>query len=111
MKVRDLVISHSASVGTSLIVKSIRTRYKYVDNKRTTDQDGFSIDCVLPERGYIDLTVSVPKIPAELEQLNGNNPVVQFENITLFTYGPQTDSKVGAKADSVHIIGGGQTKA
>lgn len=109
MKVRDLVIDHSGTAGKSAIVKSVRIKHKYVANKPTSEQDGYAIECVLPERGYNDLTVAVPEIPEELGQCSGN-PVVQFEELNLFIYGPQTDLKVGAKASSVHIIGG-KTKA
>ena len=103
--IKDLIIDHNASVGKTAIVRSVRAKFKYINGVRSLEQEGFSVDTVLPERDYNSLTVSVSSIPPELEQLNGN-PVVQFENLTLFTYGPLTDLKVGAKADSVHIVGG-----
>lgn len=105
MKVRDLVIDHNGTAGKTAIVKTVRAKFKYVDNHRTAEQEGYTIECVLPERGYNDLTVAVTEIPEELVQYTGN-PVVQFDNLTLFTYGPQADLKVGARASSARIIGG-----
>lgn len=105
MTVKDLAIDHYGSTGKSAIVKRIRTKVKYINNKRTNEQDGYAVDCVLPERSYNDLTVVVPAIPEELMQYSGN-PIVCFEGLNLYVYGPQNDPKVGAKASSVHIVDG-----
>lgn len=103
MNVRNVVIDAQATCGKTAIVTGVRPKYKYVDGKRTTEQDGYAIACVLPDRGYDDLVVSVPDIPEGLAQLHGN-PTVQFDGLTMSIYGRPDDLRVAARASAVRII-------
>ena len=77
----------------------------YADGKRTNEQDGYTVTCVLPERDYEELAVSVPTLSAELEQCTGN-PVVQFDGLTMSIYGRPDDLRIAAKASAVRIVDG-----
>ena len=105
MNIRDIVIDPTATCGKTAIVKSVRPRYRYVDGKRTDQQEGYTISCVLPERGYEELSISVPSIPAELEGCAGN-PAIQFDGLTLSVYGRSDDLKISVKAAAVRLVDG-----
>lgn len=105
MNIKNTVIDAAATCGRTAIVKGIRPRYRYIDGRRTDVQEGYSIACVLPERGYEELSVSVPSIPAELEGCTGN-PFVTFDGLTLSVYGRPDDLRLSAKATAVHMVDG-----
>lgn len=105
MNIRDIVIDPTATCGKTAIVKSVRPRYRYADGRRTDVQEGFSIACVLPERGYEELVVSVPSIPAELVEYTGN-PTVIFDGLSLSVYGRSDDLRLSAKAAAVRMVDG-----
>ena len=105
MKVKNVVIDSLATCGKSAIVTDVRIKYKYENGQRTSEQEGYSVACVLPERSYDDLVVSVPAIPSALEQLEGN-PLVQFEGLVLTLYGRPDDLRIAAKASAVRIADG-----
>ena len=105
MNLKSIIIDAAATCGKTAIVKSVRPRYRYIDGRRTDVQEGYSIACVLPERGYEELTVSVPSIPAELEGCTGN-PFVTFDGLTLSVYGRPDDLRLSAKATAVRLVDG-----
>ena len=105
MNLKSIIIDAAATCGKTAIVKAVRPRYRYIDGRRTDVQEGYSIACVLPERGYEELTVSVPSIPAELEGCVGN-PLVSFDGLTLSIYGRPDDLRLSAKAAAVRMVDG-----
>lgn len=105
MTIKNVIIDPAATCGKTAIIKSVRPRYRYIDGRRTDVQEGYSIACVLPERGYEELSVSVPSIPAELEGCTGN-PCVTFDGLTLSVYGRPDDLRLSAKAAAVHMVDG-----
>lgn len=105
MTIKNVVIDAAATCGKTAIVKSVRPKFRYVDGRRTDVQEGFSIACVLPERGYEELSISVPAIPAELEGCVGN-PLVSFDGLTLSVYGRPDDLRISAKAAAVRMVDG-----
>ena len=105
MKVKSVVVDAMATCGQTAIVTDVRSKNKYVDGQRTAEPDGYAVSVVLPERGYVELVVSVPAIPDALESLVGN-PIVQFEGLALSIYGRQDDLRIAAKASSVQIVTG-----
>ena len=105
MNIKNAKIDAYATCGKTAIVKGVRIKYKYADGKRTNEQDGYTVTCVLPERDYEELAVSVPTLSAELEQCTGN-PVVQFDGPTMSIYGRPDDLRIAAKASAVRIVDG-----
>ena len=125
MEIRSVKIDALATCGNTAIVKYVRPKTKYIENKPTTEKEGFTIACVLPERGYEELVVTVPAVPSELENLTGNrNPIVCFDGLRLSIYLYRKDKnkeedkdkekekekdkepeyRISAKANAVHIV-------
>lgn len=106
MNPKSAVIDAYATCGNSAIATAVRIKFKYVDGNRTNEQDGYTVTCVLPERKYQELVVTVPSIPAELDQpIPDDGIVVRFEGLTITLYG-RDDVRLAAKATAVHVIDG-----
>lgn len=104
MNARNVTIDAAATCGSTAIVTAVRPKYKYVNGAKTNEQEGYSISCVLPERSYQDLTVTVPAIPPELEDLHAT-PLVRFDGLALTIYGRSDDLRIAARAAAVYVIG------
>ena len=103
MKPKDLVVDAYATCGQTAIARSIWIKYKYVDGVKTAEQEGYSIECVLPERHYNDITVSVRQVPDTLLQRT-DDPVIAFDNLQLTIYGRLDDLRIVAKASAAREV-------
>lgn len=102
MKIRDIVIDAEKTVGTKFMLVDVNPYYKYENQERTDEIDGYKYSCVLPERKYQALNVKI-KGEKRIELKSESVPVV-FNGLLLKGYIMNGTFGVTAEANDVKAV-------
>lgn len=104
MKVTDVVVDASATMGKKLWVVDVVPAYEYVNGQRTQNVTGYRYVTVLPERKMEKISVKIDGA-AQMEAPNGYVEVV-FDGLEVNLYWANGDYNVSAKATAVRPVKG-----
>jgi len=101
IKLHALKIDVVATLGKRYWLTEVRPVYKYIDNKKTDEIDGYRYTIVLPERGLEKISV---KIEGKKRIDTPDNYVeVDFSNLELYIYWLSGQPQIGARAKDIHL--------
>ena len=101
IKLHALKIDVVATLGKRYWLTEVRPVYKYTDNKKTDEIDGYRYTIVLPERGLEKISV---KIEGKKRIDTPDNYVeVDFSNLELHIYWLRGQPQIGARAKDIHL--------
>ncbi|MCP1103246.1 hypothetical protein M2454_002646 [Aequitasia blattaphilus] len=103
MKLTELVIDSSKTVGKKLILTEVRPVYEYKDGTRTDNITGYRYEVVLTEKAFEKLQIKIDGKNSITMDV-GTFPEVTFESLELYLYWTTEGYKVGAKASNITIV-------
>ena len=102
MNIRDIVIDAEKTVGTKFMLVDVSAYYKYENQERTDNIEGYKYCCVLPERKYQALNVKI-KGEKKIELKSESIPVV-FDGLSLKGYLMKGTFGITAEANDVKPV-------
>ena len=101
IKLHALKIDVVATLGKRYWLTEVRPVYKYTDNKKTAEIDGYRYTIVLPERGLEKISVTIEG--KKRIDTPDNYVEVDFSNLELYIYWLSSQPQIGARAKDIHL--------
>ena len=105
LRLSDVVIDPIRTLGTGLVLVSVRPAYVYEAGRKTDEIAGYRYTVALPERGFERISVRINgsqlmQSPLEPSQY----AVVEFDGLELFVYFAQGQPTIGARATGIRKV-------
>lgn len=104
MKITDVIINSTKTVGTHLLLTEVTPYYEYESGKRTEKIKGYKYVVAMPDRGFDKLTIKIEGQRQDDIVIDGECVEVAFDNLELYIYWMNGTYDVGARATGIHRI-------